>query len=71
MAGVSVIGDAVMLFDLGVRIWSFISDVRHAQDDFIMLRNEAHCLRKFSLQDPRNTLESTLDQSHENMTWQY
>ena len=51
MAGLSGIGDAVMLWDLGWRIWGFIDDVRHAQDDFIMLRNEAHCLRECCPQD--------------------
>lgn len=39
------LGDAIMLFDLSVRVTTFINDLRHAQDDFISLRSEADCLR--------------------------
>ena len=49
-------GDPVALFDLGVRVWSFIDDLRHAQDDFLGLRAEADCLRICinSLNSPQN-----------------
>lgn len=59
MAGLSGIGDAVMLWDLGWRIWGFIDDVRHAQDDFIMLRNEAHCLRECTQRGSRREQSSS------------
>jgi hypothetical protein len=39
------LGDAIMLFDVSVRVTTFINDLRHAQDDFISLRSEADCLR--------------------------
>lgn len=39
------LGDAITLFDLAVRVTTFINDLRHAQDDFIGLRSEADCLR--------------------------
>ena len=39
------LGDAITLFDLSVRVTTFINDLRHAQDDFISLRSEADCLR--------------------------
>ena len=42
-----VIGNILTLYDLTTRILGFIGDVRHAQDDFIMLRNEAHCLCEY------------------------
>ncbi|KAK5942317.1 hypothetical protein PMZ80_004880 [Knufia obscura] len=40
-----VIGNALTLYDLGIRIATFINDLRHAQDDFLSLRAEADCLR--------------------------
>ena len=45
MAGLGAVSDAIMLFDLSVRVTTFINDLRHAQDDFIGLRSEADCLR--------------------------
>ena len=39
------LGDAITLFDLSIRVTTFINDLRHAQDDFISLRSEADCLR--------------------------
>lgn len=38
-------GDAIGLFDVAIRIWNFIDDLRHAQDDFLGLRAQADCLR--------------------------
>lgn len=40
-----VLGNALTLYDLGLRIAAFINDLRYAQDDFISLRSEAECLR--------------------------
>ncbi|KAH7381098.1 hypothetical protein BKA64DRAFT_685669 [Cadophora sp. MPI-SDFR-AT-0126] len=37
-------GTIVGLFDLGIRVATFITDLRSAQDDFIGLRAEAECL---------------------------
>jgi hypothetical protein len=49
-------GDALTLFDLSIRITTFINDLRHAQDDFLGLRAEADCLRICinSLNSPQN-----------------
>ncbi|KAK5075941.1 hypothetical protein LTR70_009872 [Exophiala xenobiotica] len=40
-----VLGNALTLYDLGIRIAAFINGLRHAQDDFLGLRAEADCLR--------------------------
>ena len=40
-----ILGNALTLYDLGIRIATFINDLRHAQDDFLGLRAEADCLR--------------------------
>jgi len=40
-----VLGNALTLYDLGIRIATFINGLRHAQDDFLGLRAEADCLR--------------------------
>jgi hypothetical protein len=50
------LGDALTLFDLSIRITTFINDLRHAQDDFLGLRAEADCLRICinSLNSPHN-----------------
>lgn len=39
------LGDALTLYDLGLRVAAFINDLRHAQDDFLGLRAEANCLQ--------------------------
>jgi hypothetical protein len=38
-------GDAIGIWDVALRITTFINDLRHAQDDFLGLRAEADCLR--------------------------
>lgn len=39
------LGDALTLYDVGLRVAAFINDLRHAQDDFLGLRAEANCLQ--------------------------
>ena len=41
----AALGDALTLYDLGLRVAAFINDLRHAQDDFLGLRAEANCLQ--------------------------
>lgn len=41
----AALGDALTLFDVGLRVAAFINDLRHAQDDFLGLRAEANCLQ--------------------------
>ena len=41
---ISGFGDATLIWDTTQRVIGFINDLRHAQDDFIGLRDEAKCL---------------------------